>query len=111
MRISVFKQGTFYLRISIKKPIRNISENYKEPSYNFSTVADPGCLSRILDVYPGSWIPYPTITTKEEEGKKSVVLKQPNSKNFYIILFLNMYRKQVSQSTKNCSNLYPKNYH
>jgi hypothetical protein len=41
----------------------------------FTSVADPGCLSRILIfVHPGSWIPDPKTATKERDEKKFVVL-------------------------------------
>ncbi len=42
--------------------------NFKEPSYNFSAVADPGCLSRILDVYPESRILDPISNNNDQRG-------------------------------------------
>jgi hypothetical protein len=69
------------------------------------TVADPGCLSRILIfIYPGSRIPDPTTKTTKEEGKIFVVLTfclATNFTKFKIILFLNSTGKNLSQLTQN----------
>jgi hypothetical protein len=66
----------------------------KMPNSNVQTsVADPGCLSRIPDpdYYP-SQVTDPTSATKEEEAKKLVVLPFFGAKNITkikIILFFN----------------------
>jgi hypothetical protein len=63
-----------------------------------SSVADPGCLSRIPDpdFYP-SWIPDPKTATKERGEKKLVVLTSYVATNFtklQIILVLKCCRKK-----------------
>jgi hypothetical protein len=65
-----------------------------------TSVADLGCLSRILypDFYP-SLIPDPDLTTAtKEEGN---FLTATNMSKIKIIFFLNRYIKNLSQFTKN----------
>ncbi len=55
-------------------------------------VADPECLSWIRDpefIHPGSRIPDPTTTTKEEAEKKHLFIVATNITKLKIILFLN----------------------
>jgi hypothetical protein len=58
----------------------------------FCSVADPGCLSRILIfTHPGSWILDPKTATKERGEKKLVVIPffvAINSTKLKFILFL-----------------------
>jgi hypothetical protein len=72
-------------------------------------IPDPDLyLSRIPD-------PESKKTAKKEEGEKRlVVLPFFSSHKFNkleIILFLNKYKKNLRQWTKNCSTFYPKNFH
>jgi hypothetical protein len=83
-------------------------------------IADPGCLSRILDpdFYstrdPGSRIPDPKTATKERCEKKFVVIPffvATNLTKYKIILFLKCWRKKLGQFSKNYRAFYPKICH
>jgi hypothetical protein len=76
---------------------KSLYYNQKEPTleaepsryYDPHSVADPGCLSRILIfVYPGSPIPDPETATKER-GEKNLLYYLFCSHKLKIILFLN----------------------
>ncbi len=59
------------------------------------SVADPGCLSRILIfTHPGSRIPDPKTATKERCEKKIVVITFFGATKFNIILFLKCQTKK-----------------
>jgi hypothetical protein len=80
--------------------------------YYNSSVADPGCLSRIPDpdFYP-SRIPDPKTATKERGEKKFVVITFFVATNFtklQIILVLKK-KKNLCQFSKNYRIFYPKN--
>jgi hypothetical protein len=68
-------------------------------TYPPCSVADPGCLSRILIfIHPRSWISDPKITTKERDEKKFVAIPfcvATNFKKLKIILFLKCRRKKI----------------
>jgi hypothetical protein len=62
----------------------------------YTSVADPGCLSRILIfTHPGSRIPDPKTATKERAEKNllHLFLMPQISQNFKLFLFLNCRRK------------------
>ncbi len=105
----------------------NMSQQSGPPSYpafssrsSFSTrdrisVADPGCLSRILIfTHPGSRIPDPKTGTKER-GEKNLLLylflKPQISQNCKLFYFWNAEEKNFSQFSKNYRAFYPKNCH
>ncbi len=57
----------------------------------------------VLDVYPGSRIPNPKTATKERGAKNicCIFFVATNFTKLKIVLFLNWWRKEVGQFTKN----------
>ncbi len=80
-----------------------------------TSVADPGCLSRIPDpdFYP-SRIPDPKTATKERGEKKFVVIPffvATKYTKLKIIIFLKCFEKKLGQFSKNYRTFYSKNCH
>jgi hypothetical protein len=74
-----------------------------------TSVADPGCLSRIPD--PGSRIPDPKTATKERGERKLVVIPFFCSQKFHKIVkyfSFEMLKKKVWSIFKELSNFLPK---
>jgi hypothetical protein len=80
-----------------------------------NSVADPGCLSRILIfTHPGSRILDPKTGTKESVEKHllSYLFLQPQiSQNCELFYFLSAEEKNLGQFSKNYRTFYPKNCH
>ncbi len=77
--------------------------NFKEPSYNFSTVADPGCLSRIRVVYrrPVCLSQIPDLgsriqqqRSKRRRGKNRLFYSNQIQKNFTLFYFWTCIEKK-----------------
>ncbi len=78
-----------------------------------SSVADPGCLSRILIFYP-SRIPDPKTTMKDRGEKKFVFLPffgAINLTKLNYFIFEMLKKKILGQFSKNYRTFYPKNCH
>ncbi len=120
--IRLFRQEVYMIRMGFDW-IRN---NYSGSGYStarilLTSVADPGCLSRIpgTDFYPsripeiGSRIPDPKTVTKERGEKNFVIilfLWSQISQNWILCYFWNAKEKNLGQFSKNCWSFYPKNF-
>ncbi len=84
-----------------------------DPPWVRASVADPGCLSRILIfTHSGSRIADPVSkNSNKREGRKKSVVKATNFTKLKIISFYNDEEKNVGQFSKNYRTFYPKICH
>ncbi len=78
---------------------------------NYSSVADPGCLSQIPvpDFYP-SRIPDPG-SRIPDPGSKNSNKREVKKNHTFFVYFLNItFVRNVGQFSKNCWSFYPKNF-